>query len=239
MTKQRIWELDALRGLCILGMVVFHLIYDMTELYALVDWQMPPFLATVELLGGGVFLVLSGLCVTLGSRSVRRGAIVFGCGMLCTLVTGLMYKLGMAGDAVVIRFGVLHCLGLCMLLWPLFKKLPLWALAVLAGVIVAVGCWIDWSDLYVQTSWLFPLGLITRSFQSGDFYPLLPCLGWFLLGAVLGQTLYRQKQTLLPKVNAKVFPLRLLQFCGRHSLWIYLAHQPVLAGLLTLITLLK
>ena len=39
--KNRIWELDALRGLCILCMVVIHAVYDMVELYALIDWEYP------------------------------------------------------------------------------------------------------------------------------------------------------------------------------------------------------
>lgn len=239
MTKQRIWELDALRGFCILGMVVFHLVYDVTELYRLVDWQLPPFLDLVQLVGGGIFLVLSGLCVTLGSRSVRRGLIVFGCGMACTLVTWGMYRFGFSGSSMIIRFGVLHCLGICMLLWPLGKKLPTWALAVLGAVIVAVGVYIDFADIRTDLRFLFPLGILYPGFSSGDYYPLLPCLGWFLLGAVLGRTVYRKKQTLLPRVNAQAPILRFFCFCGRQSLPIYLVHQPLLSGILTLVTMLK
>ena len=239
MSKKRIWELDALRGFCILGMVVFHLIYDMTELYRLVSWQLPSFLDLVQLVGGGVFLVLSGLCVTLGSRSVRRGLIVFGSGMLCTAVTWGMYRLGLSGSSMIIRFGVLHCLGLCMLLWPLCKKLPTWALALLGVAIVAAGLYLDWADIRTELTFLFPLGIKYAGFSSGDYYPLLPCLGWFLLGAVLGRVAYRKKQSLLPQVNAQTPILRFLCFCGRQSLPIYLLHQPALSGILTLITLLK
>lgn len=237
MSKNRIWELDALRGLCILGMVVFHLIYDMTELYGLLDWQLPPFLNFVQLAGGMVFVVLSGLCVTLGSRSVRRGLIVFGCGMLCTLVTAGMVYFGMAGDSMIIRFGVLHCLGICMLLWPLAKKLPTWALTILGVAIIAIGWYIDAVDFRTELRFLFPLGLLYPGFSSGDYYPLAPCLGWFLLGAVLGRLVYGKKQTLLPGVNSRMPILRFLCFCGRQSLPIYLLHQPVLSGILTLVTL--
>ena len=91
--NKRIWELDVLRGICILGMVVVHLLYDLMELYALVDWQ-PPVLYTLALEWGGVlFLLISGICVTLGRRSVRRGLIVFFCGMICSAVTAGMYFL--------------------------------------------------------------------------------------------------------------------------------------------------
>lgn len=237
MSKKRIWELDALRGICILGMILFHLYFDLTYMYGLIDWELPDFLASVQLIGGGIFLVLSGLCVTLGSHCVRRGLIVFGCGVACTLVTGLMYWFGFANEGIIIRFGVLHCLGICMLLWPLVKKLPSWALAILGILIAIIGCWIDWGNVYVSVPYLYPLGLIRMDFSSADFYPLLPCLGWFLLGAVLGRILYGRRVTLFPKVNDRLLPLRFLQFVGRHSLPIYLVHQPLLAAILEVVCL--
>lgn len=230
MTKHRIWELDALRGLCILGMVVFHLIYDMTQLYRLVSWQLPPFWNAVQLAGGVVFVVLSGLCVTLGTHTLRRGAVVFGAGMLCTLVTAALAWPDPAGSSMVIRFGVLHCLGICMLLWALFRRLPTRVLAIVAIAILAAGWHFD--SLTVSCRWLFPLGLTSPTFSSGDYFPLAPNFGWFLLGACLGRLLYKQKVSLLPKVNENLPPLRLLRFCGRHSLFIYLLHQPVLTGTL-------
>jgi len=233
LTKQRIWELDALRGICILGMLVFHLLYDMTALFRLVSWQIPDWVTLVADMGARIFLLLSGLCVTLGSRPVRRGLLVFGCGMVCTLVTWAMYKLGMAGSNAVIRFGMLHCLGLCMLLWPIAKRLPLWALATLGLAMVLTGVWLDSSGIRVESHWLFPLGLRYFGFSSGDYYPLLPGLGWFLLGSVVGSTLYKAKRTLFPRVRAHLAPIRFVRFCGRHSLFIYLLHQPVFAAILS------
>lgn len=228
MAKERIWELDALRGLCILGMLVFHLLYDLTELFSLLDLSLPAWLTFVADVGARIFLLLSGLCVTLGSHPIRRGTVVFACGMLCTLVTWLMCHLGFAGSSVVIRFGMLHCLGICMLLWPILKHLPLWLQLLLGLAMVAAGGWIDVSGLRVESRWLFPLGLRYFGFSSGDYYPLLPGLGWFLLGAVLGKTLYRKQQSLLPAPPRISF----LCFCGRHSLPIYLLHQPLFAAIL-------
>jgi cytochrome c-type biogenesis protein len=72
----RIWELDAFRGLCILGMVVVHLVYDLAVLYRIIDWQYPAWFDFIQHWGGVLFLVLSGICVTLGSRNIRRGLIV-------------------------------------------------------------------------------------------------------------------------------------------------------------------
>lgn len=237
MTKDRIWELDALRGVCILGMLVFHLLYDITELFGLVSWQIPGWLTLIANAGARAFLLLSGLCVTLGSRPVRRGLTVFGCGMLCTAVTWAMYQLDLAGQDTVIRFGMLHCLGLCMLLWPLAKRLPVWALAVLGILILGAGWYVEVFDVQVASRWLFPLGLRYRGFSSGDYYPLLPGLGWFLLGAVLGRTVYQAKSSLLPRVDQALPPIAFARFCGQHSLLIYLLHQPLFFGILTLLTL--
>lgn len=233
--KKRIWELDAFRGLCIIGMVIVHLIYDLVDLYRIVDWDYPQWFAFVKDWGGLLFLVLSGICVTLGSRSVRRGLIVLSCGLICTAVTYGMYRLELSGKSIIIYFGVLHCLGICMLLWPLLKKSPIWLLAVLGIVLTAAGFYVE--TLRVDTPWLIPFGLLYRGFASSDYFPLLPNLGYFLLGAALGRLIYRQKESLFPKINEKNIILRFLQFCGRHSLWIYLLHQPVLSGICMLLTL--
>ena len=226
MNKNRIWELDAFRGICVIGMVAVHFVYDLVSLYGLVSWEYGPGFAFLMNWGGVLFLLISGICATLGSHCVRRGLIVFGCGLLVTAVTVGMYRFGMADKSVVISFGVLHCLGICMMAWQILKKLPDWALGILGIAMTAAGLLI--TDIRVETPYLFWLGLITDSFSSADFFPLLPNLGFFLLGALTGRTLYRSKETLLPKVNARKPLICFLTACGRHSLIIYLLHQPVL-----------
>lgn len=233
--KQRIWELDAFRGICILGMVIVHFIFDLTDFYGILQWEYPLWFSLILNWGGVLFLVLSGICVTLGSRSVRRGLIVLGCGMLFSAVTAGMYALSLADRSIIIYFGVLHCLGTCMLLWPLVRNCPTWLLAVLGALLTVLGLLM--SLFVLPFPWLMPLGFVFPGFESADYFPLLPNFGYFLLGAVLGRTLYRRKQTLFPKVNAANPILRTLQFCGRHSLFIYLLHQPVLAGICYLLTL--
>ena len=83
--------------------------------------------------------------------------------------------------------------------------------------------------------WLMPLGYTAPGFQTSDYFPLLPNLGYFLVGAVLGRTVYRKKQTLLPTINPKNPLILALSFCGRHSLWIYLLHQPILSAICMLL----
>ena len=219
MKQTRIWELDALRGLCILGMVAVHLVFDL---------QIPTgkAFAFVQNWGGVLFFLLSGLCATLGSRPVRRGAVVLGAGLICTAVTLAGRALGMLPDYMIIRFGVLHCLGLCMLLWPVFRKLPGWLLAVLGAGLAVLGIYLT-KCVMVEFSGFAWLGLLYPSYSSADYFPLLPYLGFFLLGAVLGRLLYAKKESLLPQWET-IWVFRALRWCGRHSLILYLLHQPLL-----------
>lgn len=236
--KKRIWELDVFRGICILGVIAVHFVYDMVELYGLVEWEYPPLFSFIKNWGGILFLVLSGVCVTLGSRSIRRGAIVLASGLVITGVTVGMYLTGMQGIGIIIYFGVLHCLGLCMLLWPLFKKFPWWALLLCGAVLTWLGFYLQQlpaADAY----WPMVFGVPWKGFLSSDYFPLLPNLGYFLLGSALGKTLYRKKESLLPKVNEKNILIRFFAGCGRQSLWLYLLHQPVLSGIFYLILMLK
>lgn len=224
--KQRIWELDALRGLCVLGMILIHFVYDLVVLYGLVSWDAPPWFHFIQSWGGILFLLLSGICVTLGSHPIKRGLAVLACGMLCTLATWGMYALRLADKDIIIYFGVLHCLGVCMLLWPLFQKLPVWLLGVLGGLISGIGLYFL-ARVQVSTPWLAPLGLLSPDFVSSDYFPLLPHLGFFLLGAVAGKTLYREKRTLFPRVDPSSRAVAFLRSFGKHSLPIYLLHQPL------------
>lgn len=231
MKKERIWELDALRGLCILGMIVIHLLFDIVQI-AGVMLSVPSWVEFIGAYGHIFFILISGICVTLANRSFKRGVIVFGAGLLVSYVT-LFLDFVLKFSYLRIWFGILHLLGICMMLYPIFKKLPVWTLAVLGAAFVVLGFWLQ--TVSVSVPFLFPIGLCSDAVYAGsDFFPIFPGLGWFLIGAVIGKTAYRQKKSLLPKVNAALPPFRALRFIGRHSLEIYLIHQPVLF-LLTLL----
>lgn len=235
--KKRIWELDAFRGLCLLGMVIVHLMFDLVYLYRIINWEYPLWFTFIQNWGGILFILLSGICVTLGRHHIKRGLAVFGCGLVVTLATVLMWLFGF-DESILIYFGVLHCLGVCMLLWAVFRKLPDWALIILGVAMVAAGLYLNHVTL-VDFPYLLPLGFTFPGLNTSDYFPLLPNLGYFLLGAVIGRHLYARKETLFPKVNERNPIIRFLSFCGRQSLWIYLGHQPILAGLCMLIAYLK
>ena len=235
--KKRIWELDALRGVCIVGMICVHLLFDLWALFGILDLSRAPVFDLFLKWGGVPFLLISGICVTFSARSVKRGALVFFFGMVCSLVTAGIYLLSFTGKSILIYFGVLHCLGACMMLWPLFRKLPTWFLAIAGIFLIALGLYFT-DHVRTDTMWLLPFGILPRSFASSDYFPLLPNLGYFLLGAVLGKTIYAKRQSVFPRINTDFFLIRFFSFIGRHSLLIYLVHQPLLAGGILLMRLL-
>ena len=223
--RARIWELDALRGLALLGMIGIHLIYDLVDLYWIWHWDQPVWYLLFKNNYGAIFLLISGVSVTLGSHPVKRGLQVFLCGFLCTAGTLAMYLAGIAGKDIIIYFGVLHCLGTCMMLWPLFRKGSGGLLVLLGTAMVALGLWLRTRGF--SFPWLTILGFCPYGFASSDFFPLFPNLGYFLLGAALGRKVYPQRVSRFPRENS---PLPFLRWCGRHSLTIYLLHQPILAA---------
>ena len=199
-SKSRIWELDALRGVCILCVIVVHFLFDLS-FFGGVNLTLPAWYVFIQEYGGAIFVLLSGCCATLGSRSVRRGFIVFAAGMLITGVTYGMYRLGMSGADVVVKFGVLHLLGVCMLLYPCFKRLPPAALAVLGAVIAVSGFAIR--GVVVPQRWLFPLGLVYEGFTSSDYFPIFPQLGYFFIGAAIGKPSTAKKRRFFPARSKK------------------------------------
>ena len=232
--KNRIWELDALRGLCILAMVAVHLVYDLVSLFGLAAWEISGGFQFLMDWGGVVFVLLSGCCATLGSNPLGRGFQVFGCGLLISAVTVGLVALGFDPGSI-IYFGVLHCLGGCMVLWHFLRRLPRSWLLLMSILAVAAGLWLAGRTFAV--AWLVPMGFMPHAFITADYFPLFPHLGFFLLGALAGERLYRQRRSLLPGVDGTKQPVAFLCACGRHSLWIYLLHQPVITGLLWMLSL--
>lgn len=228
MPENRIPELDILRGFCILSMIAVHLIYDLTEIYCV----FPAYHAAVLFLknrGGIVFFLLSGVCATIGHRRLRRGITVLLCAVAVSAVT--------VAIGTPIRFGVLHALGSCMILWTWLQRLPRQALPLLSFFLIATGALFD--NITVSVPFLYPIGLRTAGFSSADYFPLFPYLGYFLAGVYFGLRLYPARRSLLPAFSFTGKFSRLLSFCGRHSLPLYLLHQPVLIAAIEAVLFLR
>ena len=242
-TPSRYQLLDTLRGLCLLSMVAYHGMYDLVDIFGLPSswyWGLPGYLWQQSICW--TFILLSGMCWQLSRHHLKRGLILVGCGAAITLVTLVV----MSSQRIL--YGVLNLLGLCALLMiPLhkaFQKLPPWAGFFGALLLFFVTRNISRGSLGFEglvlcqlPAWLYQtdvtavLGFPSPSFWSTDYFPLLPwfflyCTGYFRWG-ILSRS-QRAKKLLTPGV-------RPLSFLGRHSLLIYLAHQPVLMGIFLLL----
>ena len=235
----RLELVDAVRGFTLLNMLVFHLIYDLTALFGVqMDWfwQTPGRLW--QKLIAGSFIFLSGFSIPFSRSGLRKGVMLLGCGMLLSLATWLVMP------SQLIRFGVLHFLGAAALLWTAVRPLVerVWAPALLAvGALLFLftgttqqGFWgfggqplVVLPQALYAGQWLFPLGFPGPGFYSADYFPLLPWFFLFLAGSAAHWILLRSGRL----VGLLRRPLPLLSPLGRHTLIVYLLHQPVLYGL--------
>jgi uncharacterized membrane protein len=232
----RIWELDFLRGLSILLVIGYHLLFDLGEFAGVkaflgftTDLTTTAWTVAQHFFAG-IFVLLSGTSSTLTRSNVRRGLRLLGISLAVTVVTYIF------DPSSAVWFGILQCLAVSMLLYgAAFKKTGAAACAVWGAVVFGLGAALPAikEALAVRFDWLLPFGLHSPSFSSFDYFPLIPWLGIFLLGAALGKSAYADKRSLLPWRLPQTF----VNAAGRYSLWIYLAHQPLIMGVLYLLRL--
>ncbi len=242
-TDRRIYLIDELRGFMVLNMVAYHAIYNLVYLFGV---DMPWYRSEVgfywQQLICGTFIVLAGMSCRLSSSNLRRGLMVFVCGLVLTITTYIFMP------QQIVVFGILHFLGCAMMIFAVAKPL-LDRLTPVAGILIftvlflltrgiyygRVGIPLIWEvplpvELY-STSFLFMLGLPGPNFVSSDYFPLIPWLFLFLAGSFAGVWAKRRE---LPDMFyiRRIAPL---DFIGRHALLIYMLHQPILYGAMTLL----
>ena len=139
-------------------------------------------------------------------------------GMGITVVTYLFM------EEEYVRFGILHFLGVTMILAPLLIRLSSWTLWGLTGSSVVLGFW--FKEQLLNTSLLLPFGLMYDGFSSMDYYPLFPYLAVTLLGILAYRHFYAERtEALFPSTQLN---FGLTKWLSRNSLGIYLFHQPLL-----------
>ncbi len=219
----RIWELDFFRGIALLLMVYFHLVYDLSDIFN----QPVTYSTGINFYIGKVsvmmFMVISAISCQLSRNNFKRGLRLFLLALAVTIATHLW------NADYEIRFGILHFLGICLMLYPLLDRLniPLLSLGALASIVTGN----ELSSMSTGYQFLFPLGLRAPGFISADYYPLLPWIGVFLIGMIMGRIFYNQKKSKVPPLFKHADPI---SYAGSHTLIIYLIHQPLLIGLLSL-----
>lgn len=235
--KIRFWEVDALRGIAIILVVFYHFVWDVSyfRLYP-VDVLSPPWQTFARSIGS-IFIFLLGLSLTLSynremqrlgqaapfKKYLRRGSKIFGLGLVITVVTYVAIGRGF------VIFGILHLLGLGIMLAYPFLRMSKWFSLGVGLLLIGLGVYLN--TLSASYPWLIWLGLKQQGRSMVDYYPLLPWFGLSLLGLFSGRVLYPQgvPRLALPDLSTTP-PIRGLRFLGRHTLLIYLVHQPILIG---------
>ena len=200
--------IDAIRAAAIINMVLYHLCYDIFCVFGV--WT--GFYRAIPVIIWERFIcctfnIVSGMSMNFSRHGYRHGIITNLCGFLITIVTVLV----MPEQAI--RFGVLNLLGCAMLITFALRRelsrLP---------------------EAIYRFRWLAFLGFPPNSFYSADYFPIIPWIFLYLFGFELWRWI-------ADKGFDRFFRLRIpvLDFIGRHSLSIYLIHQPLLYGVCWLI----
>jgi uncharacterized membrane protein len=213
--NNRVWEIDFIRFFAILLMVTFHFIFDLNEFVGVNVNYEAGFWHLVGSTSAILFIFISGISSGFSKDSFKRGLKVLGFGMIITIATYFFDK------EEYIRFGILHFLGVSMMLFPLLKKINNWLLLVIGIVSFVLGRFIE--NMVVKTVLLLPLGFMYSGFASLDYYPLLPYISYFILGIICYKLYYFKKKSLF-KFE---FNSRIVQTIAGNSLFIYLIHQPI------------
>lgn len=224
-------RLDALRGLAMVWMAVFHFCYDLNH-FGLIRqaFRSDPFWLWQRTAIVTLFLSCAGLALALAlqagqgwPRFWRRWAQVAGCALLVSAGSALMFPRSW------ISFGILHGIALMLVLARLAAPLRgwLWPLGLAAIMLPRLV-----QDPFFESRWTNWIGLVTRKPVTEDWAPVLPWLGVMLWGLAAGQWLLAQR----PGWLAGALPRALapLAALGRWSLSFYMVHQPVLIGALML-----
>ena len=229
-SRSRVTFYDTLRGFTIVSMCAFHACYDLAYLY---DLDMPWF---TDALFQGIwrdsisftFLILAGWMTSFSHSNFRRAGIYALTAIIVWAATTF------AAVDTPVNFGILYCMAVCTFVWACLRRCMGNKIETLSNRALTVIC-IAMVALFAltcgipQTRYPFEglawLGFPSATFASGDYYPLIPFVFLYLLGA-FGAIRYRRTYTSEPAwmLHDWCPPLTVI---GKHSLAVYLIHQPV------------
>ena len=219
---QRVAWIDRARGVALLAMIVYHFSYDLA-LFGVVGWDVggAPHWRGFAILIAGSFIALSGLSLALSARGgIRWRAFGRRLALLvlaaAAVTVGTLYAMGSA-----VTFGILHAIALFSVLALPVLRAPAWVPALLAVVVFAVPFAVQ-SEAF-SAPWFYPLGLDPTPIPSFDYEPIFPWFAAMLAGIALAPYVPLPRSDRAGDLLARM---------GRHSLAIYLLHQPILFGLL-------
>ena len=229
---------DTLRGFTIVSMCAFHACYDLAYLYGMdMPWFTDPIIQ--DLWRDSIsftFLILAGWMTSYSRSNLKRAAVYALAAAVVWAATTI------AAVDTPVNFGILYCMAACTLVWGVIERTAGKCIARLSNsalAIVSIAMIVMFALTYRIPLTRYPveglawLGFPSASFASGDYYPLLPYLFLYLLG-VFGAMQFRRTRPSEPVWMLRDWcpPLTVI---GRHSLLIYLLHQPAVLLALSLV----
>jgi uncharacterized membrane protein len=231
-TKTRVIAVDAIRGVAIAGVVLFHFVWDI-EFAGFISGiaNHPLWLAFGRSLAGS-FMILVGVSLVLAAQKGFHPARYLGrllkivlAAVTITAVTWFAFP------ATFIYFGILHAIAAATLIGTLFLRTPA-LVCLLAGIVVFLVPML-WQSAIFDTRWLAWIGFAQRVPPSYDFVPIFPWVGLTLIGVGAAKWLLSGRQVaILDRLIPDGQSSRALAWMGRRSLVIYLLHQPVLLSVI-------
>lgn len=233
----RFWEVDALRGLAVVMMVIYHFVFNLYY-FGVTDMIFTnPFWFYFQRTTATLFILLVGVSLALRQeRSLirptywvlaKRGLQLVGWGLVISTITWFAL-----GPNFYVRFGILHFIGVSILLAYPFLRWR-WVNVGLGIMMIALGIWLQQFRFDPPWSYLFWLGLEPVNHSSVDFFPFVRWFGVVLIGIAMGNWLYAKGERHFPLIDLPLAPpIFALRWMGRYALSIYLLHQPILLVLL-------
>lgn len=256
----RVWEIDFIRGFAVALLVFDHLHFLIAYIFGpawkevgfnnisfFKDWYIfalnywegslrhifGPFFASV-------FIFISGLSTTFSKNNFKRGYLL----LLFSFALSITSYYVMPDNFI--HFGVLSLLSVSMLIWEFINRLfdGNKTAIIATNLVLSISLFI--ADYVITINHIPPKnsfsGVLTMEwymnqfgFESpGDFFPLYINLATFMLGAVIGNTIYSTKKSYIPKLNC--FITKPINFLGRHSLVFYIVPQLLFMIILALIS---
>jgi uncharacterized membrane protein len=232
-SSPRIAAVDVARGVALVGMAAYHLSWDLAYFgLATPTFPLTPPMRLFSHIVAGAFLALVGVSLVLAHHETfhrkafqRRLAIICGAAALVTVASHILAP----GDAI--YFGILHCIALASLLAAPLLQARLWA-PFAAAALVFIAPFLFAGPAFNQPAIVW-LGLDTVPPDTFDWRPLAPWSAFVFLGLALTRLFWRRLfESRLAQWRPTSFFSRALAWAGRHSLLIYLVHQPILFAIL-------
>tara|TARA_R110002126_G_scaffold255508_1_gene398506 strand:- start:3328 stop:4050 length:723 start_codon:yes stop_codon:yes gene_type:complete len=226
----RLLVIDAARGAAIAGVVLFHIVWDLEFTGFISGMASHPLWLVFGRSLAGSFMFLAGLSLVLAhgvqfrtQTFFRRLGVIAIAALAITIITLLAFP------NAFVYFGILHSIAVASLIGVVFLKLPASA-SLLTGFVMLALPWIISLPAF-DPRWMAWIGFSANPPLSNDFVPVFPWAGLTLLGIACAKAVDIDKNPLISAGVDSPF-LSKLAWLGRHSLAIYLIHQPVMLAII-------